>query len=664
MTCILFFYFQRSGVVKFSPNFRSLLQYCRSGLGNSNYLKKYKNLCSYCTQICQENNEESIPSENIRNFSIIAHVDHGKSTLADRLLELTGAISKSKENKQVLDRLPVEKQRGITVKAVTASLFYNYKGTTYLLNLIDTPGHVDFSNEVSRSLFACQGVILLIDANQGVQAQTVANFYLAFTMELKIIPVLNKIDLPNANPEAVEKDLEMLFGFEKSSVLRISAKNGLGIDNLLATIIEDVPPPKVSREPPFKALLIDSWFDQYRGAILFIYIANGEVRVGDEIKSIAEQKVYTVRSTAKLTPEEKPVKVLQAGQVGVITCNKRNAKATCIGDTLHSANDTVEPLQRFQDSKPMVFAGLFPKDQSKYSDLKLALEKLCMNDPSVKLTEETSPALGLGWRLGFLGLLHLDVFRQRLEQEYDAEAILTSPSVTYKVKLKSQKLIKQYGTDIIEVRNPTHFPDDSNVVEETYEPMVLATIITPIKYYEKVSEDCLNRRARHESTTALDNNRIMIKYIFPLSEVLFDFHDELKKNSSGYASFDYEEYGYEVAPLSKMSILLNGKEVEELVMLVHKSRARETAQKIVTKLEELIPRQSIQIAIQAVVGSEVLARRNLKAFRKDVAAKLYGGDVTRKQKLYKYQREGKKRMRMFANIELERDTFIDVLRQK
>ncbi|KAK6619261.1 hypothetical protein RUM44_003643 [Polyplax serrata] len=604
--------------------------------------------------------QEAFPLERIRNFCIIAHVDHGKSTLADRLLELTGSIAESNENKQVLDRLPVEKQRGITVKAVTASLKYTYDNNDYLLNLIDTPGHVDFSNEVSRSLYACQGVILLVDANQGVQAQTIANFYSAFMLELTIIPVLNKIDLPKAQPEVVAKELETLFGFDSSSIRKISAKTGQGVEDLLRTIIEEVPPPKVSRDPPFKALLIDSWFDKFRGAILFIYVASGQVKPGDEIKSFKNNKTYLVKSTGLLKPEEEPVNMLAAGQVGVIGCNMRTAKMAFVGDTLYASNATVEPLQSFDASKPMVFAGLFPRDQSEYQDLSSALEKLTLNDPSVTVTEESSPALGLGWRLGFLGLLHLDVFRQRLEQEYDADTVLTAPSVPYRVKYKETK--KEKGREV-EIRNPTHYPDDPHTVEETYEPMVLATIITPVKHYAEVVEECMSRRGREENATPLDSDRIMLKFHIPLSEIMFDFHDKLKSLSSGYASFDYEDSGYERAPLRKIKILLNGKEVEELTVLAHVDRAEETARTLVRKLEELIPRQQVQIAIQAAVGGTIIARRTLKAYRKDVTAKLYGGDVTRRQKLLAYQREGKKRMRMFTNIQIEKDTFIEVLRK-
>ena len=603
-----------------------------------------------------------MPIENIRNFCIIAHVDHGKSTLADRFLEITGTIDKSAKNQQVLDRLQVEKERGITVKAVSASLSYSYNNIDYQLNLIDTPGHVDFSNEVNRSLFACQGVILLVDANQGVQAQTIANFYLAFMKELTIIPVLNKIDLPKADPESVSRDLETLFGFDKSSILKISAKTGLGVEDLLKTVIEKVPHPNVSRNPPFKALLIDSWFDHYRGSILFIYVESGQVKIGDEIKSCRENKVYTVKSTSKLTPEEKPVSVLQAGQVGVIGCNMKTIKSALVGDTICSADATVEPLQTFNSPQPIVFAGLFAKDQSQYSNLKSALEKLCLNDPSVFVTDETSPALGLGWRLGFLGLLHLDVFRQRLEQEFDADVVLTNPSVTYKLKI-NKKYVKKYQGEFVEIRNPLHYPSDSYEIEEAYEPIVLATIITPVSYFQQILEECISRRGREESVTSLDGNRIMIKYKIPLSEIMLDFHDKLKSLTSGYASYEYENCGFEKASLKKIRILLNGKEVEELTILSHEDKVRETALNMVKKLQELIPRQSVEIAIQAAIGSTIVARKTLKAYKKDVTAKLYGGDVTRKMKLLKYQSEGKKRMRMFANIQIEKDTFIEVLKR-
>lgn len=599
----------------------------------------------------------------IRNFSIIAHVDHGKSTLADRLLEMTGAIAKSSDNKQVLDRLQVEKERGITVKSVAVTLEYVLDGVEYSLNLIDTPGHVDFANEVSRSVAACQGVILLIDANEGVQAQTVANFYLAFTSELVIIPVLNKIDLKNANPERAESQLKTLFDIDPSTVLRISAKTGLGVKELLAAVIERIPAPNVSVNSSFRALLIDSWFDRYRGAVLFVSMAGGRVKVGDDIVCSSSGKAYLVKMLGRLVPQEEPVKELSAGQVGVITCSMKNASEAQVGDTLHHKGVSVEPLPRLPPAKPMVFAGLFPIDQSQFADLRSAIEKLCLNDPAVSVDNESSPALGYGWRLGFLGLLHLDVFRQRLEQEYGTEVVLTAPSVTYKLKIIGAKNIKKYGSDEIYLSNPVHFPDPA-IVAETYEPFVLATIILPDKYLGPVMTMCLERRGVQQASSYIDSERILVKYVLPLNEVIVDFHDTLKSVTSGYASFDYENTGFEKSNLIKMDIMLNGKPVDELSMIVHTSQANAVARRTVLKLKEMIPRQMVHIAIQAVIGGNVLARETLKAFRKDVTAKLYGGDVTRRMKLLRNQTEGKKKMRMFANIQIPKDTFIDVLRNK
>ena len=605
-------------------------------------------------------NVEDVPLANTRNFCIIAHVDHGKSTLADRLLEMTGAIVKSSENKQVLDRLPVERERGITVKSVAASLRYVFNSVEYCLNLIDTPGHVDFSNEVSRSLAACQGVVLLVDANEGVQAQTVANFYLAFTMELVVIPVLNKIDLKNARPDEVEKELKSLFDFDPASVLRISGKTGEGVEKLLQTIIEKIPPPNVSRDPPLKALLIDSWFDKWRGSVCCVYVTNGVLRPCNEITSSKTGKSYIVKTLAILTPEEKEVSSLGAGQVGVLTCNMRNISEAVAGDTLHTKGVKVEPLKSFGSAKPAVFSGLFPKDQSELEKLKSALEKLCLNDPSVTIGQENSLALGIGWRLGFLGLLHLDVFRQRLEQEFGTEAVLTAPSVPYRVKIQA-KSVKKYGGSEIEIKNPAQLPE-SRDVQEILEPYVTVTILSPSQHFQKITAECSERRGDTISTTFLENDRVLMKFSMPLSEIVIDFQDKLKSMTSGYASFDYEEAGYQPTQLKKLSILINGREVEELVTLVHVTKLRAHARKLVDKLKEIIPRQQVLIAIQAAVGGDILARSEIKPYRKDVTAKLYGRDVTRRMKLLRNQADGKKKMRALFNIQIPRDTFIDVLR--
>ncbi|EFA01635.2 translation factor GUF1 homolog, mitochondrial isoform X2 [Tribolium castaneum] len=602
-----------------------------------------------------------IPIERIRNFSIIAHVDHGKSTLADRLLEFTGAITKNSGQNQVLDKLQVERERGITVKAQSVSLLYNYKGNEYLLNLIDTPGHVDFSSEVSRSLSACQGVILVVDANDGVQAQTVANFYLAFGKDLTIVPVLNKIDLKNADPDRVTKQLQSLFDIEPQEVLRISAKLGTGIQSVIEALIERISPPKVDRTAPFRALLFDSWFDKYRGALSLIYIQDGEINVGDEVQSCHSQKTYSIKSLSLLRPQEVVTKKLVAGQIGLIGCNMRTSKEAFIGDTIHLSSCPVEPLQGFEPPQPMVFAGVYPMDQSQHVNLRSAIDKLTLNDSAVSVDIDSSPALGQGWRLGFLGLLHLEVFSQRLQQEYGAEPILTAPSVTYKITLKETKQNIKTGREIF-VNNPALWPDTVHI-EETFEPMVIGTIITPDKYLGPIMSLCMERRGVQRNATNIDNDRVMLQYDLPLCEIIIDFHDSLKTISSGYASFDYEDNGYQSSNLVKLRILLNGTAVEELSNIVHISKAQSIGRKMVLKLKEMIPRQMIQIAVQAVCNGKILARETIKAYRKDVTAKLYGGDVTRRMKLLAQQAAGKKKMRMVANISLPRETFIDVLKK-
>ncbi|XP_017768053.1 PREDICTED: translation factor GUF1 homolog, mitochondrial [Nicrophorus vespilloides] len=603
-----------------------------------------------------------IPLERIRNFSIIAHVDHGKSTLADRLLEFTGAIKKTSGQNQVLDKLQVEKERGITVKAQSASLIYIYQGEQYLLNLIDTPGHVDFSNEVSRSLSACQGVILLVDANDGVQAQTVANFYLAFGNDLLIIPVLNKIDLKNADPERVCGQLKTLFDIDPKDVLKISAKQGIGIECVLDAIIERLPPPNAVRGGKFRALVFDSWYDKYRGALSLMYIKDGEVRIGDSVASCHTKKTYEVRGLSVLRPNEESVDKLVAGQIGLVGCNMRSSQESCIGDTLHKTHEEVEPLQGFKPARPMVFAGIYPMDQSQHVHLRGAIDKLVLNDSAVTVNIDSSPALGQGWRLGFLGLLHLEVFSQRLVQEYGADPILTAPSVTYKVILKPTKKIIEDKNDTLFVNNPALFPDHLQI-KECHEPMVSGTIITPDSYLGSIISLCMERRGVQKSATNIDNERVMLVYDLPLSEVVLDFHDTLKTISSGYASFDYEDMGYQFSSLVKMNILLNGTAVDELSVIMHSSRVQTMGRKLVLKLRDIIPRQMVQIAIQATVNGKVIARETLKAYRKDVTAKLYGGDVTRRMKLLAQQAAGKKKMRMVANISLPRETFIDVLKK-
>uniref|UniRef100_A0A452GL10 Tr-type G domain-containing protein n=1 Tax=Gopherus agassizii TaxID=38772 RepID=A0A452GL10_9SAUR len=603
------------------------------------------------------------PVENIRNFSIIAHVDHGKSTLADRLLEITGTIAKTDQNKQVLDKLQVERERGITVKAQTASLFYSYEGMNYLLNLIDTPGHVDFSYEVSRSLSACQGVILVVDANEGIQAQTMANFYLAFEAQLAIIPVINKIDLKNADPERVEKQIEKLFDISKDECIRISAKLGTNVEKVLQEVIEKVPPPSVNISDPLKALVFDSTFDHYRGVIANIALFGGEVQKGHKIVSAYTRKTYEVNEVGILTPNEQPTHKLYAGQVGYLIAGMKEVTEAQIGDTLYLHKQPVEPLPGFKSAKPMVFAGMYPVDQSEYNNLKSAIEKLTLNDSSVTIHRDNSLALGAGWRLGFLGLLHLEVFNQRLEQEYNASVILTAPTVPYKAVLSSAKLIKEYGKEEITVINPAEFPDKSSV-SEYLEPTILGTIITPDDFIGKIITLCQTRRAVQKDMMYIDEHRVMLKYIFPLNEIVVDFYDALKSVSSGYASFDYEDAGYQAADLVKMDILLNGNSVEELGTVVHKDKAYAVGKAMCERLKDAIPRQLFEIAIQAALGSKVIARETVKAYRKNVLAKCYGGDITRKMKLLKRQAEGKKKMRKIGNVEVPKDAFISVLKRQ
>ncbi|XP_070959812.1 translation factor Guf1, mitochondrial isoform X1 [Oncorhynchus clarkii lewisi] len=590
------------------------------------------------TQADKENIDMSkFPVERIRNFSIIAHIDHGKSTLADRLLELTGAIATTDKNKQVLDKLQVERERGITVKAQTASLFYKYQGQTYLLNLIDTPGHVDFSYEVSRSISACQGVLLIVDANQ--------------------------IDLKNADPERVEKQIEKVFDIPSEECIRISAKLGTNVEQVLQEVVKRLPPPTFKKEDPFKALVFDSNFDHYRGVVANIALFGGYLSKGDRIISAYLGKSYEVNELGLLRPDEHPTDRLYAGQVGYVIAGMKEVKEAQIGDTLYHQKHLVEALPGFKPAKAMVFAGMYPMDQSDYSALRSAVEKLTLNDSSVTVQRDSSLALGAGWRLGFLGLLHMEVFNQRLEQEYNASVIVTAPTVPYKAILSSAKLIKEHGKEEITIVNPAQFPDRS-VVKEYLEPMVMGTIITPDDYIGKIMSICLNRRAVQKNMVYIDDHRVMMKYLFPLNEIVVDFYDLLKSMSSGYASFDYEDAGYQAAHVIKMDILLNGKPVEELTTIVHKDRAYSAGKAMCERLQDAIPRQMFEIAVQAAIGSKVIARETIKAYKKNVLAKCYGGDVTRKMKLLKKQAEGKKKMRYIGTVQVPKDAFINVLKRK
>lgn len=598
-------------------------------------------------------NLKDFPSDRIRNFSIIAHIDHGKSTLADRLLELTGTISSRQKVAQVLDKLQVERERGITVKAQTASLFYEYQGQIYLLNLIDTPGHVDFAYEVSRSLYACQGALLLVDAAQGVQAQTMANFYLAFEQELTIIPVINKIDMANADPERVSKEMEKAFDIVQEDILLVSAKMGIGIDKLFEAIILKIKPPAGSETGKFKGLLFDSWYDEYRGVICLIEVIDGSIKKGDIITAAHAGQSYEVLDIGLMYPEPYSTGALYTGQVGFLISGMKTVKEARVGDTFYHTKQPVPALPGFKPAKSMVFAGIYPLDASDFDAVRDAIEKLTLNDPSVHVEKESSMALGLGFRCGFLGLLHMDVFKQRLEQEYNASIIVTSPTVLYRVKLTN-------GDEMI-VENPSKFPE-TTLIDEVFEPIVNATIITPKDYLGNIMKLCQDRRSEQKEMNFIDENRIVLRYKMPLNEIITDFYDKLKSLSAGYASFDYEQAGFEPADLVKMNILLNGKPVDALSMIVHKDKAQSVGRQLTTKLKEVIHRQMFEVAIQAAIGAKVIARESVSAMRKDVIAKCYGGDVSRKRKLLEKQKEGKKKLKQVGNVELPQDAFLTILK--
>ena len=610
-----------------------------------------------------------IELKQIRNFSIIAHIDHGKSTLADRLLEYVGAIDPLSSEDRILDSLKVEKERGITVKAQTASVIYRHPkdGQDYLLNLIDTPGHVDFSSEVSRSLSACQGVILLVDANQGVQAQTVSNFYLAFANDLTVIPVLNKIDLPGADPEQVKDQLFNLFEIESSDVLLASAKQGLGISEIFQAIIDRIPPPNRhgNSRSTLRFFLQDSWYDKYRGTVNLVQVIDGTLKLQDTITSMSLSQDFVVRTLSLLSPHEVPIQALYPGQVGTMTCNMKSPKDAIIGDTFHLKDHPVDSLMSVKRPKPMVFAGIYPIEQSNFSKMKGAIEKVCLNDYSISLSMESSPALGVGWRVGFLGILHMEVFTQRLEDEYDACVITTPPSVPYKLKLHPDKVDKKKGWKLDEegfvmVSNPNDWPEPNEV--DTYmEPLVKGQIILPHEYLSAVTTLSSQARGRQTAIEYIDNQRVRLELIFPLADILTNFFDNLKSATSGYGSFDYEECGYEEAPLVKVDILINDNKVPELSTITHASRARDHGKKLVQRLEENIPRQQYAIKVQATVRSKILARGDIKPVRKDVTAKCYGGDLTRKMKLLRHQAEGKKRMKMIGKVQLSQDVFRKLL---
>ncbi len=591
--------------------------------------------------------------DKIRNFAIIAHIDHGKSTLSDRLLEITGTLSNRTKNEQFLDKLQVEKERGITVKAQTASLFYEYKGETYLLNLIDTPGHVDFSYEVSRSLAACQGALLVVDAAQGIQAQTVANFYLAFGLDLAIVPIINKIDLSNADPERVTNEMIHTFDTNPDDIILTSAKKGIGLEETLAAIIKHIPAPQGDKEKPFKALLFDSWFDEYRGVICLIEIIDGVLKKGDRITSAHSGQKYEVLEIGLMYPEPTPTGTLLPGQVGFLISGMKNVKQARVGDTFFHTGKMGTALPGFKPAKSMVVAGIYPVDTSEFEELRDAVEKLTLNDPSVNVEKESSTALGFGFRCGFLGLLHMDVFRQRLEQEYNMTIITTSPTVLYKV-------IASDGSEIM-IENPSKFPDQS-IIQQVQEPIINATIITPKSYLGPLLQLCQERRGKQKDLSYIDEDRVLLKYEMPLNEIVTDFYDRLKSLSAGYASFDYEESGYQSADLVKMNILLNGKSVDALSVIVHRDKAYNLGRQLAKKLRKVIHRQLFEVAIQAAIGGKIIARESVSALRKNVIAKCYGGDITRKRKLLEKQKAGKKKMKQVGNVELPQEAFLTILK--
>ena len=590
--------------------------------------------------------------ENIRNFCIIAHIDHGKSTLADRILEKTGAISKRELKNQMLDSMDIERERGITIKLNAVQLTYHYHDEEYYLHLIDTPGHVDFSYEVSRSLAACEGALLVVDAAQGVEAQTLANLYLALDNNLTVIPVVNKIDLPSADLPKVTEELENI-GFSKEEIIYTSAKTGEGINELLEAIINKIPAPVGDHHKPLKALIFDSVFDAYRGVIISIRVMDGEVKVGDIIKMMETGATYDVVGLSIDTPKEKAVTSLKAGEVGYLSASIKSISDVEVGDTITlEKNPASEALPGYKPMKPMVYCGLYPIESSKFEDLREALEKLKLNDSSLTFEPETSKALGFGFRCGFLGLLHMEIIEERIEREFGIDLIATSPSVVYEVVLTD-------GSKVM-VDSPTKMPK-REVVSKTLEPYVKTSIFTPSDYIGPIMELCQDKRGTFINMEYLDQTRVTIHYNMPLSEIVYDFFDKLKSYTKGYASFDYELIGYQESNLVKMDILLNGEVVDALSVIVHKDFAYQRGKIVVEKLKEIIPRQMFEVPIQAAIGTHVIARTDIKALRKNVLAKCYGGDVTRKKKLLEKQKEGKKRMKKIGSVDVPQEAFLSIL---
>mgnify|MGYP005832550055 CR=1 FL=1 len=591
----------------------------------------------------------------IRNFSIIAHIDHGKSTLADRLLEFTGALSSREMMEQVLDSMDLERERGITIKAHAVRLNYRARDDKdYVLNLIDTPGHVDFSYEVSRSLASCEGALLVVDATQGVEAQTVANTYLAIENNLEIIPVINKIDLPSAEPEKVKEQIEDILGIDSSEAILASAKEGIGTEEILEAILERIPPPSGSKERPLKALIFDSWFDNYQGVIVLVRLFDGMVRKGTKIRLMSSGKEFEVSEVGVFTPKMKTVNELSAGEVGYIIAGIKKVSDTRVGDTITDvSNPAKEPCPGYREIKPMVFCGLYPVESHQYEELKDALEKLRLNDSSFNFEPETSTALGFGYRCGFLGLLHMEIVKERLEREFGLNLISTAPTVVYRI-------IDQKG-NIRYIENPKSLPDRFEKIEE---PFVKVTIFVPQTYIGQVLELCQEKRGVQRDFNYIGKDRIMVVYEIPLNEILWDFYDRLKSISKGYASMDYEFSGYRESDLIRLDILINKEPVDALSLIVHREKAYYKGRQIVERLREVIPRQLFEVVIQAAIGSKIIARESIKPLRKDVLAKCYGGDVTRKRKLLEKQKEGKKRMKQIGRVEIPQEAFLSVLEVK
>ena len=591
---------------------------------------------------------------NIRNFCIVAHIDHGKSTLADRIMDVTGAVSAREAKQQLLDSMDIERERGITIKLTPVRMKYTFKGIEYTLNLIDTPGHVDFTYEVSRSLKACEGAILIVDASQGVEAQTLTNVYLALDNDLEIIPVINKIDLPSARPDEVKAEIEDVIGLPADEAPLISAKEGIGIEKVLEQVIELLPPPKGDLSAPLKALIFDSFYDSYKGAISIIRVFDGCVKAGDRIKMMSTGAVFDVTEVGFFTPNSTPCESLSAGEVGYLCASIKNVADTKVGDTITSeSSPTAEALPGFKEAEPMVFSGIYPADGAHYDDLKEALEKLKLNDAALFYEPEVSAALGFGFRCGFLGLLHMEIIEERLEREFDLDLITTAPSVSYRV-------VTTKGETLV-VSNPTALPPMGEI-DHLEEPMVKASVYTPPEYVGTIMELCQDKRGSFVNMTYIETTRVLLEYDMPLGEIIYDFFDSLKSRSKGYASLDYEMNGYKRSDLVKMDILLNGEICDALSLIIHRDKAYARGRAIAEKLKDVIPRQQFEIPIQAAIGGKVIARETVKAVRKDVLAKCYGGDITRKKKLLEKQKEGKKRMRQIGSVEVPSEAFMTILK--